>query len=234
MSGIAPIALIDEIAAHFDPRRREALFDALERLGGQAFLTGADPAAFATLAQGASYEVAGRGCTARLQAWPESEERCARDAERRQRVIVFAGEIVAEEQFRIGGADEPGVGEDLVFELARRPAGASRAPAPLRFGPFPAGDGAENVERRRKPDVVVDLHGRVAGRIVVGMQDEAAARIDGAAAQHADLVDLAGAAGSRPSPCTISSCTRSFDSRISLARWLTTMPMAPSLRWAHI
>ncbi len=50
MSGIVPIALLDEIAAHFDPRRRAALFDALERLGGQVFLTGADPAAFADLA----------------------------------------------------------------------------------------------------------------------------------------------------------------------------------------
>ncbi len=49
MSGIVPIALLDEIAAHFDPRRRAALFDALERLGGQAFLTGADPAAFGDL-----------------------------------------------------------------------------------------------------------------------------------------------------------------------------------------
>jgi DNA replication and repair protein RecF len=49
MSGIAPIALLDEIAAHFDPKRRAALFDALTRLGGQAFLTGADPVAFAGL-----------------------------------------------------------------------------------------------------------------------------------------------------------------------------------------
>jgi DNA replication and repair protein RecF len=60
MSGIAPIALLDEIAAHFDPRRREALFAALARIGGQAFLTGADPAVFATLG-GAQYEVAGGG-----------------------------------------------------------------------------------------------------------------------------------------------------------------------------
>ena len=44
MSGIAPIALLDEIAAHFDPRRRAALFDALARIGGQVFVTGADPA----------------------------------------------------------------------------------------------------------------------------------------------------------------------------------------------
>jgi DNA replication and repair protein RecF len=50
MSGIAPVALLDEVAAHFDPRRRAALFDALERIGGQVFLTGADPAAFVDLA----------------------------------------------------------------------------------------------------------------------------------------------------------------------------------------
>ncbi len=49
MSGIVPIALLDEIAAHFDPRRRAALFDTLACLGGQVFLTGADPAAFADL-----------------------------------------------------------------------------------------------------------------------------------------------------------------------------------------
>ena len=48
-SGIAPLALLDEIAAHFDPRRRAALYDALARLGGQVFLTGADPAMFAEL-----------------------------------------------------------------------------------------------------------------------------------------------------------------------------------------
>ena len=49
MSGIAPLALLDEIAAHFDPRRRAALFEALGRIGGQVFVTGADPAAFAGL-----------------------------------------------------------------------------------------------------------------------------------------------------------------------------------------
>jgi DNA replication and repair protein RecF len=48
-TGIAPLALLDEIAAHFDPRRRAGLYDALARLGGQVFLTGADPAVFAEL-----------------------------------------------------------------------------------------------------------------------------------------------------------------------------------------
>ncbi len=49
MSGIAPLVLLDEIAAHFDPTRRQALYDLLERLGGQVWLTGADPLAFAGL-----------------------------------------------------------------------------------------------------------------------------------------------------------------------------------------
>lgn len=49
MSGIAPLVLLDEIAAHLDPRRRGALFEALEALGGQVWMTGADPALFADL-----------------------------------------------------------------------------------------------------------------------------------------------------------------------------------------
>jgi len=50
MSGIAPLVLLDEIAAHFDPRRRAALFGKLEEIGGQVWMTGADPQAFAELA----------------------------------------------------------------------------------------------------------------------------------------------------------------------------------------
>ncbi|MDE2361618.1 MAG: DNA replication/repair protein RecF [Hyphomicrobiales bacterium] len=53
MSGIAPLVLLDEIAAHFDPARRRALFAELARVGGQAWLTGADPAAFADLPEDA-------------------------------------------------------------------------------------------------------------------------------------------------------------------------------------
>lgn len=50
VAGMAPLVLLDEIAAHFDPVRRRALYEELARLGGQAWLTGADPAAFADLA----------------------------------------------------------------------------------------------------------------------------------------------------------------------------------------
>ncbi|WP_116652393.1 DNA replication/repair protein RecF [Pelagibacterium sediminicola] len=46
MTGITPILLLDEIAAHLDPRRRAALFDALERLETQCWMTGTDPVLF--------------------------------------------------------------------------------------------------------------------------------------------------------------------------------------------
>jgi DNA replication and repair protein RecF len=49
ISGIAPLILLDEIAAHFDSPRRLALFEALEKLAGQVWLTGADPAALEAL-----------------------------------------------------------------------------------------------------------------------------------------------------------------------------------------
>ncbi|WP_443189749.1 DNA replication/repair protein RecF [Methylobacterium sp. Leaf99] len=49
MCGIAPLVLLDEVAAHLDPRRRTGLFDALEALSGQVWMTGADPALFTEL-----------------------------------------------------------------------------------------------------------------------------------------------------------------------------------------
>jgi DNA replication and repair protein RecF len=49
MTGAAPVILLDEVVAHLDPDRRAALFDALERLGSQVWMTGADPAAVATI-----------------------------------------------------------------------------------------------------------------------------------------------------------------------------------------
>src|SRR3569623_686650 len=50
MTGIAPFLLLDEIAAHLDPGRRAALFEALDGLGTQCFLTGTDPILFEALA----------------------------------------------------------------------------------------------------------------------------------------------------------------------------------------
>jgi len=47
--GAAPLLLLDEVAAHLDAERREALFAALLAGPSQAFLTGTDSAAFAGL-----------------------------------------------------------------------------------------------------------------------------------------------------------------------------------------
>jgi len=47
--GAAPVLLLDEVAAHLDEERREALFHEIEVLGGQAWLTGTDEAAFVPL-----------------------------------------------------------------------------------------------------------------------------------------------------------------------------------------
>ncbi len=49
LSGLAPILLLDEIAAHLDTGRRAALFRILEDIGGQTFMTGTDRALFDTL-----------------------------------------------------------------------------------------------------------------------------------------------------------------------------------------
>ncbi len=49
LSGIAPIVLLDEIAAHLDEARRAALFRELDALPGQVWMTGADGSAFAPL-----------------------------------------------------------------------------------------------------------------------------------------------------------------------------------------
>ena len=50
MTGHAPVLLLDEAVAHLDPLRRVALFEALDELGAQVWMTGADPAAFADFA----------------------------------------------------------------------------------------------------------------------------------------------------------------------------------------
>ena len=45
-SGLSPILLLDEIAAHLDAARRAALFDEILELGAQAWITGTDMAMF--------------------------------------------------------------------------------------------------------------------------------------------------------------------------------------------
>ena len=55
LTGLAPLVLLDEIAAHFDPVRRAALFAETRSLGGQVWMTGADEAAFASIQGDATF-----------------------------------------------------------------------------------------------------------------------------------------------------------------------------------
>lgn len=55
MTGFAPILLLDEIAAHLDEGRRATLFDLVDGLGGQAFMTGTDQSMFAALGDRAQF-----------------------------------------------------------------------------------------------------------------------------------------------------------------------------------
>jgi DNA replication and repair protein RecF len=55
MTGHAPVLLLDEIAAHLDEGRRAALFDRVDALGGQAFMTGTDRSMFDALGERAQF-----------------------------------------------------------------------------------------------------------------------------------------------------------------------------------
>jgi DNA replication and repair protein RecF len=46
-AGRRPVLLLDEVAAHLDPRRRAALFERLEAGGGQVWMTGTEASLFA-------------------------------------------------------------------------------------------------------------------------------------------------------------------------------------------
>lgn len=49
VTGIAPVVLLDEVAAHFDQARRDALFEVIKGLSGQIWLSGTDRAAFSAI-----------------------------------------------------------------------------------------------------------------------------------------------------------------------------------------
>lgn len=53
--GAPPILLLDEVAAHLDAARRDALYGELVALGTQAWLTGTDAGVFAPLGAGAQF-----------------------------------------------------------------------------------------------------------------------------------------------------------------------------------
>jgi DNA replication and repair protein RecF len=58
--GRRPVLLLDEVAAHLDPRRRAALFERLEAGGGQVWLTGTEASLFEGIGAAATrFEVRG-------------------------------------------------------------------------------------------------------------------------------------------------------------------------------
>ncbi|MFS8036391.1 DNA replication/repair protein RecF [Xanthobacter sp. AM11] len=57
MQGLSPVLLLDDVAAYLDAARRQGLFEALDRLGAQVFMTGADPSAFAGLIEAERFQV---------------------------------------------------------------------------------------------------------------------------------------------------------------------------------
>ncbi|WP_421872473.1 DNA replication/repair protein RecF [Pararhizobium sp.] len=61
MTGHAPVLLLDEIAAHLDEGRRAALFDLVDDLGGQAFMTGTDQSMFSALGNRARFLTVANG-----------------------------------------------------------------------------------------------------------------------------------------------------------------------------
>jgi DNA replication and repair protein RecF len=61
LEGASPLVLLDEVAAHLDQSRREALFGEISRLGAQAWMTGTDRDLFAPLAENAQIFVVNRG-----------------------------------------------------------------------------------------------------------------------------------------------------------------------------
>ncbi|MGF1620582.1 MAG: DNA replication/repair protein RecF [Rhodomicrobiaceae bacterium] len=64
--GLAPLLLLDEIAAHLDEARREALFEEIEALGAQAWLTGTDDDVFAPLRGRAQFFTIANGSIAAI------------------------------------------------------------------------------------------------------------------------------------------------------------------------
>jgi len=65
LTGFAPVLLLDEVAAHFDHKRRQSLFDLIDELGGQAFMTGTDRGLFEALGERAQFFSVSNGHAAR-------------------------------------------------------------------------------------------------------------------------------------------------------------------------
>lgn len=63
-----PLLLLDEVAAHLDPWHRQALFECVEAVGGQAWYAGTDAGVFAPLAGRAQFFTVGAAAPGRTAA----------------------------------------------------------------------------------------------------------------------------------------------------------------------
>ena len=69
VSGVAPLILLDEIAAHLDAERRAAMFAEISALSAQAWMTGTDRDVFAPLDGKANFFVVEQGVITPEQPW---------------------------------------------------------------------------------------------------------------------------------------------------------------------
>jgi DNA replication and repair protein RecF len=69
-----PILLLDEIAAHLDERRRDALYAEIVGLGCQAWMTGTDQSAFSGIMNDAQFIAVGEPAEAGARALPHPQE----------------------------------------------------------------------------------------------------------------------------------------------------------------
>jgi DNA replication and repair protein RecF len=74
MTATAPVVLLDEVVAHLDPSRRAALHTELAALGAQVWMTGADPALFAEIGDGAEFVEVDAGRLKRRVAAPRQSQ----------------------------------------------------------------------------------------------------------------------------------------------------------------
>src|SRR4051794_3482375 len=99
------------------------------------------------------------------------------DADLLHRLVVFAGDVLAKDQIRIGGAMQPAIMLNLVFELARSPARiAKRKYRAAR--PVAARNCLEDVEGRGQADPVVDWQRGILNDEVAGVQHKSTLRVD--------------------------------------------------------
>ena len=113
----------------------------------------------------------------RYRSWRARDRICCRYRRRKE----YSG---------IGLAVQPAVRLDLEFELPRRPARiAERKERAVR--PAAVGDGAQDLQRRRQADAVVDRERGVLEEEIGGMEHETAPGLDRPAAMNADVIDAA-------------------------------------------